>query len=120
MDSSNQQTNPQPEQQPTVLQTPQESQQTQAAPVVSAPPKIESSNSSSSNILVWLIVGLIVLILAAGGIYIYLNRQEARPVQTEAPQTQVKEDSLESELNTIDVESEGNDFVAVDQDLQSL
>lgn len=105
------------EQQPMQEQSPQVIQQADPSPT-------QDDRSGSNNNLVWVIVGLIVFILAAAGIYLYFFNKPSQPSSDQkgtTPQTQVRtQEDLESELNDLDVESEGSDFAGVDQDLQSL
>ena len=79
-----------------------------------------SSDSEPNNKLIWVVVGLVVLILAVGGGYLYMNRTPAPRIQTSPPETTQAKGTLEDELNEVNVESEGSDFTEVDKDLQSL
>lgn len=71
--------------------------------------------------LIWMVAGLIILILILGGVYFYLTqyRTTTEPSPTPKPAAS-QQGSMEDELNTLDVEAEGNDFQEVDKDLQSL
>ena len=107
-------------------------QQPQQAAPVSQEPKVltqqpvgtgvppASSDSEPNNKLIWVVVGLVVLILAVGGGYLYMNRTPAPRIQTSPPETTQAKGTLEDELNEVNVESEGSDFTEVDKDLQSL
>lgn len=109
MDNSNQVN---PTQQP-VEPTPT----TQPTPVVVPPAEPEGSN----KMVLWLILGLVVIVLVVGGIYLYLSQQQgAETGVTQPTPTPVTEENLENELNTIDVAGSDQDFTAIDQDLQSL
>lgn len=103
---------PAPQQQPQVL-----AQQTDPIPQPTPPAE---GTGSKNMMIIWIIVGLIVLILAIGGVYLYMNRTPAPKVQTTPPQTTQAQGTLEDELNALDVDSEGSDFSEVDKDLQSL
>lgn len=91
-------------------------------PVQTAPPSTPppAGDTGSKNIMIWVIVGLVILILAVGGGYLYMSRPTGTKLQTTPPSTTKAAGSLEDELNALDVESEGNDFSQVDRDLQSL
>ena len=65
----------------------------------------------------WLIGLLVVIILLIGATYFYQSSQQK--VQPKASPT-TTEVSLESELNSINVEDIEGEFSAVDQDLQNL
>lgn len=79
---------------------------------------------SSSKMVFFLIGGIVIAILAAGGIYLYLNNQkpvvkteseQIAPVITPAPQA-VTEEEVQS-VNVSDIEAE---FTDVNKDLQGL
>lgn len=90
---------------------------------------IADTPKESSKIILWFVAGLIIIALIVGGGYFYLSRQQITPVQTQnqtpvtvnspSPSTQ---QSLEGDLNNINVDTSGadSDFVGVDQDLQQL
>lgn len=86
----------------------------------------QTSNGSGGNkILLWFVIGLVIVVALVGGIYFFLNQQQAStPKETAVVQTPIpspKED-LEGELNSINVDTatESSDFSSVDQDLQQL
>lgn len=70
--------------------------------------------------LVWIIVGLIILLVILGGTYFYLTQSPEQGTPTSTPKPLTQQESMENELNSLGVESEGNDFSDVDKDLQSL
>lgn len=90
---------------------------TQPTPVVVPPAEPEGSN----KMVLWLILGLVIIVLVVGGVYLYLSKQQgAETVGTQPTPTPVAEENLENELNAIDVTESNQDFSAIDQDLQSL
>lgn len=84
------------------------------APIKTAP--------ASKKMILWLILGIAVIVLAAGGIYLYLSRQQtAKNLRTAVTQTPAPvQENLEDELNAVDVENLDQDFSSVDQDLKQL
>ncbi len=94
-----------------------------AVPQVPAP---SASPNGSNKVILWFVIGLIIIILAVGGVYFFLSRQQAVAPQTITPSQTSPSPSpqanLENDLNNINVDASGtnNDFVAVDQDLQQL
>ena len=99
-----------PQADPTVLQQPPQQ------PLTSGPV------SKGNNKLVMIVVGLIILVVVLVGAYFYLGQtQVPEPSPSPKPaQTQTKEESIQKELDAIDVEASENDFQEVDKDLQSL
>lgn len=95
-----------------------------AGPTPSTPivPPVPVTNGS--RMILWLVVGLIVVVLAVGGIYLFLSRQQATPPVNPLPVTKVPspspQENLENDLNNIDVAAPDNDFTSIDQDLQAL
>lgn len=94
-------------------------------PAVSKVQMPDIPSSSSNKVILWFIVGLVVIVLTVGGIYFFLNRQQAAPTQaptTQASPSPAAQQNLESDLNNINVDIAGatSDFTAVDRDLQSL
>lgn len=103
------------------------------APVINTPtqsqgivtPQVPNpdSSSDSSKIVLWFTVGLVVIVIVVGGIYLFLSKQQgAAPgsqtvVQTPVP---VVQENLENDINNINVEDADSDFASVDQDLQQL
>lgn len=95
-------------------------------PVMPQPAPIPAPSNGSSKILVWFIIGLVLIVLLVGGIYLYLSRQQAitsttqpdSATQTTPPATPA---TLEDELNSVNVDdTSNNDFAPVDQDLNQL
>lgn len=76
------------------------------------------------KMILWLIIGVVLVFVAVGGIYWYLsNKQTAQ--NTAVPRTTVKspvpETNLNDELNSIDVTASGSsEFKAVDSDISGL
>lgn len=95
-------------------QTPQ--QTSQPPPQPKAP--------GSSKLILWLVIGLILIVLLAGGAYLYMVRQQTNsvvqnpvPVTTPVPTPQ---ENLENSLNGIDIATDSGDFTSIDQDLNQL
>lgn len=107
---------------------PQGTTQPQPAPIMPNSPSVGANeppqqDSSSNKMVMWLILGLVVIVLIVGGVYLYLSRQQtAKNLQTNVIQTPapVAQENLENDLNTIDVGILDQDFSAVDQDLKQL
>lgn len=107
MDNNNLQPQPQQILQPTPSST----------PMVPPPGPAESNK----KIIIWLILGLLVIILAVGGIYLYLSSlQKSETTTSQRTPTPVAEENLENDLNAIEVGDLEQEFVSVDQDLQNL
>ena len=72
----------------------------------------------------FLAIGVILLILIAGGVYLYMNNQKPVPkveTTTKTETTVAKEvDTTDADLNAIDIQSEDTELSTVDADLQSL
>jgi len=102
--------------------------QPEAPPQVQTPniPQEGASSNNSNHMVVLFVVGLVIVILAVGGIYFLLNKQQSTVKQIENPITQnpplpTDEPSLEDDLNSISIPLDANeDFAQVDQDLQQL
>lgn len=110
-----------PQTQP-VPQTPQPN--LMVSPQQQHPIQDSTEAKSSNKMLFFLVGGIVIAILAAGGIYLYLNNQkpvvqtqpeQIAPVITPAPQT-VTEEEVQS-VNVSDIEAE---FTDVNKDLQGL
>lgn len=78
----------------------------------------------SSKLILWLVIGLILIVLLAGGVYLYMVRQQTNsvdqnpvPVTTPVPTPQ---ENLEDSLNSIDIATDSGDFTSIDQDLNQL
>lgn len=92
------------------------------APQVQMP---DAPSSSSNKVILWFVIGLVIIVLAVGGTYFFLSRQQTAPTQaptTQASPSPAAQENLESDLNNINVDAAGaaSDFTAVDQDLQQL
>lgn len=88
-------------------------------PTTPIPPLVEKG--SNNKMVLWLVLGIILLGILAGGGYWFLNQQQDLSSAKEnynQPVTQ-KED-LEAELDSIDVKGAEAEFTSVDKDLQSL
>lgn len=73
---------------------------------------------------VFLIIGVILLILIAGGVYLYMNNQKPSPkvettTKTETPIAK-EVDTTDADLDAINIQSEDSELNTVDADLQSL
>src|SRR3989344_7217891 len=88
-------------------------QQPQPAPM--GPPGNEGGESK--KMILWLVIGLLVIGLMIGGVYLYLNNLQQTSKTTPPP---AQEKSLESEVESIIVGEVEAEFAPVDQDLQSL
>lgn len=110
-------------------QTPQPATPTQQAPnmtplpqqpsgVVQSPPVSTEGPKSSKKMVLMLVGGLLVAIILVGGAYLYVNSRgtDQSKLQT-PPQTQ---DTLETELNQVNVEDLEEEFATVEADLQNL
>lgn len=87
------------------------------------PPKSTGSDkpAGKNNALVWIVVALIILVLILAGVYFYLTQSTTKPVSTlPQPAAQTPKEDMQTELNSLDVASEGEDFAEVDKDLQQL
>lgn len=87
-------------------------------PVVAQAPQPSGENN---KMIMWLIIGVVLIVVLVGGIYLYLSTQQ--PKVPQAPAQAPKEEtvtSLESEVNALEVEDIDKEFEAVDKDLQSL
>lgn len=74
---------------------------------------------NSSKFVLWLIVGLVLIIVVVGGIYLFLSSKQpaVEPAPTVAPQPQ---ENLESAVNGIEIGDPDSDFTSVNADLQQL
>lgn len=88
----------------------------QPAPTVMQAP--QQAPTPAKGKTMWLIALLVIIILLIGATYLYQSSQQK--VSQPSPTTTTSEVSLESELNSINVEDIEGEFSAVDQDLQSL
>ena len=91
-------------------------------PVPNTPP---ISDSSSKKLILWLVIGLVIIIVLVGGIYLFLSRQQesALKPQVTTLQTSVPtpQENLENDLSSIDVDAGiDSDFSSLDQDLKQL
>lgn len=99
-----------------------------AAPQPAAPVQMPDTSSNGSNkIILWFVIGLVIVVLAVGGIYVFLSRQQAatqnvqQPTVQTTPKPQDTADALDKDLNSINVDTGTNsDFDSIDQDLQQL
>lgn len=98
----------------------------QPPPVISPVPT--PTGNSSNKMVILFLAGFVVIILAVGGIYMYLSNQQATSVSVAentntalpAPKRAEVKDALDADLEAIDVASKEADFKSVDSDLQSL
>lgn len=74
---------------------------------------------NSSKFVMWLIVGLVLIIIVVGGIYLFLSSKQpvVEPAPTIAPQPQ---ENLESAVNGIEIGDPDSDFIPLNNDLQQL
>lgn len=109
--------NPNPQPAPNMAVDPQ------AKPQVAMDPNMSTkSGGSEKKMALWLIIGLVVIILAVGGIYFYLSSQQ-KNVESNLhvqPPKSANAQELESDLDSVNVEDVDKSFSGVDQDLQNL
>lgn len=91
-----------------------------------APTPTAPEASGSNKMILWFVIGLVVVIAAVGGIYLFLSKQQAiepksQTTQTSKTQTPIPTpaENLETDLNSIDVDTE-TDLSEIDKDLQAL
>lgn len=94
------------------------------APAGINPVMTDPAPSSGGKNMMWVIIGLVVILLL-GGVYWYLNIRQVNPkisVQTtgQAKPTTTSADSLEQQINTMDISDSDSDFTGVDADIKSL
>lgn len=74
----------------------------------------------NKKMFLWLILGLLVIVVIVGGLYMFLSGQQ-KVAETTKPQVkQESVDSLEKDLDSVNVEEVDKEFTTVDSDLQSL
>lgn len=93
-------------------------------PVQPSPVVVQPDAGKDSKMGLWMIIGVILVFVAVGGIYWYLSSQQAAQ-NTIVPLSDIKltppETNLNDELNSIDVESSGSsDFIDVDSDISGI
>ncbi len=78
----------------------------------------------SNKMIIWFVIGLVGVILAVGGIFIFLSKQQpALKTQTSVSRTPLPtpKANLDLDLNSINVNNGiDSDFTSVDQDLKLL
>lgn len=108
-------------------------------PVVPQPPAPEAqvpvptpSSGESNKMIIWFVIGLVVVVMLVGGIYLLLgSRQTAinsktttgQPIVQITPKPEDMVSALDRDLNSLNIDATNNadsDFTLVDQDLQSL
>lgn len=97
-------------------------------PVSPQPTPLQAEDNKGSNkIILWFVIGLVIVVVAVGGIYLFLSRQQAATPRTQAQTVKTQtpastpQKSLEADLEAIDVESGADkEFTSIDQDLQQL
>ena len=82
------------------------------------PPPAGEQPKSSKKMIIMLLLGVAIVVLLVGGAYLFVNsKKEAPPSKT----TQSSQsDTLEKDINAVDVGNLDSEFVPVDQDLQTL
>lgn len=88
-------------------------------------PPVPGDGSSSNKLVMFLILGIIVIGLAVGGIYLYLNQKQTTDLQNSrsavtTPIPVAKQENLEADLNSINIATDDADFATIDQDIQGL
>lgn len=103
----------------------QPAQQPADAPIDPTAPGVQTPmppvNEGGNKMAMWLVIGVVIIVLVVGGIYWYLssqNKVEPTPQATTQTTTQVPEEDLEQEADSIDVQAA--DFTEVDSDLKGL
>ncbi len=89
----------------------------QPANVVQAPADGGEQPPQSKKMILMLVGGLILVLVLIGGAYLYVSRSGTTQNQTQTVQQQ---DTLETELNQINVEDLESEFSTVEADLQNL
>lgn len=108
--------------QPSPVEGPKEPVQPLQAPASAVS---RQAPSSGNKTVLLFIIGLVVVIAIAAGVYFMLARQQEKKaavkeqVAVETPMP-TSEPDLESGLNQINIDSGEEDFTAVDTDLQGL
>jgi uncharacterized protein HemX len=96
----------------------------QPNPVQPAQPQPAAPEKGSNKMLMWFIIGIVVIVAAVGGFYLYSSRQQAVDSNKEAVSTQtpapVVQENLDMELDSVNIDTADSDFAALDQDLQQL
>lgn len=106
---------------------PQSQSQTQW-PAGSAPQNAGQPEKHSNKLVLFLILGLVLIGIIVGGVYLYMNNKQVAELKKEEgaiqtlPVTTPKpsEPSLDSQLSDINVATDESDFTQVDQDLSGL
>ncbi|MBI2338464.1 hypothetical protein HYU95_04760 [Candidatus Daviesbacteria bacterium] len=89
------------------------------------PPQAGGGTKESNKLIIWFVLGLVVIAVLVGGIYMFLSTQQAaipkpQAIVSQTPTPVVQED-LEGNLDGIDVGDEiESDISALDRDLQQL
>lgn len=93
----------------------------------SAPPQTPPSTPVSeggSKMVLWLTLGLVLIILIVGGIYIFLNKNAKESAKTPAASTQPVTKELdnvsEAEVEAVGIGDLESEFSSVDQELKGL
>lgn len=110
-----------------IINTPPQSPQP-VAPQVPIPAPTKSDlvpPGDSHKVILWFVIGLIVVILAVAGVYLFLSRQQAaettrQPIVQVTPKPADMVNALDQDLNSINVATSDADFSTVDQDLNQL
>lgn len=87
----------------------------QTQPVVN-PASNPDQPKSSKRLLIVLVIGFLLTIVLIAGAYIFVNNNKPTQTQTQTPIT----DTLETELNQVNVEDLEAEFATVEADLQNL
>lgn len=106
--------------------SPQQPAAQASQPAVPQVPVSSMPANGSNKIIIYFVVGLVAIVLAVGGVYFYLSRQQVQAptpqptiptVQTSpSPSTAA---GLQNDLNNVNAEV-ATDLTPVDQDLQQL
>lgn len=88
----------------------------QPEPVVMQVPPTPAPSKGKT---MWLIIGLVIVLLVIAGIYLLQSRQKVSQSSKASP-SPIVTDSMERDLNSVDVGDLESEFSVVDQDLQNL
>ena len=97
-------------------------QASQPIPNVVQPPPTPAKESVGDNkkTMMWFVVGLVLVILVVGMIYLFLGSQQPKsPAPEPTPKARVEE-NLEEDLDAVNVGDIEGEFTTVDSDLQKL
>lgn len=103
-------------------------------PVVPQVHVSDTPSGDSKKMILFLVAGIIAIALLVGGIYFFLNMQQAGKTNEQSTETAANKpvvkatpippvdtiDALDKDLNAVNVGTTDADFAPIDQDLQQL